>query len=92
MAYEQKDNTGSLFANVEKRSENFPDYSGSVRIEGADWWISGWKKTSKDGKTFLSLSVKRKDGTAARPDQAAEFKQAVKKNFPDADLDSDVPF
>jgi uncharacterized protein (DUF736 family) len=92
MAYDQKDNTGSLFVNVEKRSENFPDYSGSVRIEGADWWISGWKKQSKDGKTFLSLSVKRKDGTAARPDQAAEFKQAVKKNFPDADFEDSVPF
>jgi uncharacterized protein (DUF736 family) len=92
MAYEQKDNTGSLFVNVEKRSENFPDYSGSVRIEGADWWISGWKKTSKDGKTFLSLSVKRKDGTADRPDKAAEFKQAVKQAFPNSDLDDAVPF
>jgi uncharacterized protein (DUF736 family) len=92
MAYEQKDNTGSLFANTEKRSENFPDYSGSVRIEGADWWISGWRKTSKDGKTFLSLAVKRKDGTTARPDQAQEFKQAVKQRFPDADLSDEVPF
>jgi uncharacterized protein (DUF736 family) len=90
MAYEQKDNSGSLFQNKEKRNENFPDYSGSVRIEGADWWISGWKKQSKDGKTYLSLSVKRKDGTADRP--AQEFKAAVKQSFPDAQLDDDVPF
>jgi hypothetical protein len=90
MAYEQKDNSGSLFQNKEKRSENFPDYSGSVRIEGADWWISGWKKQSKDGTTYLSLSVKRKDGTADRP--AQEFKEAVKQRFPDADLSDDLPF
>jgi uncharacterized protein (DUF736 family) len=90
MAYEQKDNSGSLFQNKEKRSENFPDYSGSVRIEGADWWISGWRKTSKDGKPYLSLSVKRKDGTADRP--AQEFKAAVKQSFPDAQLDDEVPF
>jgi hypothetical protein len=88
MAYEQKDNTGSLFANQEKRSENFPDYSGSVRIEGSDWWISGWKKTSKDGKTFLSLSVKRKDGTSARP--SADKPKASGSPFDD--LDDSVPF
>lgn len=90
MAYEQKDNTGSLFINVEKRSENFPDYSGSMKIDGHDWWISGWKKQSKDGRTYLSLAVKRKDGTADRP--AQDFKEAVKRNFPDADLDDSVPF
>jgi len=93
MSYEQKDNSGSLFQNKEKRSENFPDYSGSVRIEGHDWWISGWRKTSKDGKPYLSLSVKRKDGTSDRPEnKAAEFKEAVKQRFPDADLSDDLPF
>jgi uncharacterized protein (DUF736 family) len=90
MAYEQKDNSGSLFQNKEKRSENFPDYSGSVRIEGADWWISGWRKTSKDGKPYLSLSVKRKDGTADRP--AETVVKQVRQHFPDAQLDDDLPF
>lgn len=92
MAYEQKENTGSLFQNKEKRSENFPDYSGSLRIDGVDLWISGWRKTSKDGTPWLSLSVKRKDGTAARPDPAAEFKQEAKRVFPDAELSDDLPF
>lgn len=67
MSYETKDCTGSLFINVEKRSENFPDYSGSMRIDNHDWWISGWKKQSKDGKVYLSLAFKRKDGTSDRP-------------------------
>ena len=92
MAYEQKENTGSLFQNKEKRSENFPDYSGSLRIDGVDWWISGWRKTLKDGTPWLSLSVKRKDGTAARPDPAAEFKAEAKRVFPDAELSDDLPF
>ena len=88
MAYEIKPNTGSLFQNKEKRSENFPDYSGSLNIDGRDWWISGWKKTSKDGKTFLSLSIKPKDGTASRPEP--ERKQEFGGGSPD--LDDDVPF
>lgn len=88
MAYEVKDNTGSLFHNQEKRSENFPDYSGTLRMEGRDWWISGWKKTSKDGKPYLSLSVKQKDGTSDRPAPAAKPAQQGRM----IDLDDSVPF
>ena len=90
MAYETKDMTGSLFQNKEKKSENFPDYSGSIRIDGRDLWISGWRKTDKNGGTYLSLAFKYKDGTSDRP--AQEFKEAVKRNFPDADLSDDLPF
>lgn len=94
MAYEIKPNTGSLFQNKEKRSENFPDYSGSLNIDGRDWWISGWKRASKDGKTFLSLSIKPKDGTASRPEPEREFKGVP--SAPRVDLDDDfsdsIPF
>jgi uncharacterized protein (DUF736 family) len=93
MSYEQKDNSGALFQNKEKRSENSPDYSGSIRIEGHDWWISGWRKMSKDGTPYLSVSIKPKNGTAERPEQkAAEFKESVRRNFPDAQMDDEVPF
>jgi uncharacterized protein (DUF736 family) len=92
MSYETKDMTGSLFQNKEKKSENFPDYSGSIRIDGRDLWISGWRKTSSNGTQFLSLAFKYKDGTADRPDKAAEFKQEAKRVFPDAQLDDEVPF
>ena len=90
MAYEQKDLTGSLFQNKEKRSENFPDYSGNLKIDGSDWWISGWRKTTKDGRQYLSLSIKRKDGTDARP-TPQEFKADVRKHFTEVD-DLDTPF
>jgi uncharacterized protein (DUF736 family) len=92
MSYETKDMTGSLFQNKEKKSENFPDYSGSIRIDGRDLWISGWRKISSNGTQFLSLAFKYKDGTAARPDPSAEFKQEAKRVFPDAQLDDEVPF
>ena len=93
MAYEVKDNTGSLFQNKEKKSDNHPDYSGSMRINGVDHWISGWRKTSGNGTQFLSLAFKPKDGTTARPapeQKAQEFKDEAKRVF---DLDGDsVPF
>jgi len=68
MAYEQKDNNGALFANDKKNSDTHPDYKGTIRVAGTDYWISGWKKVSKDGMKYMSLAVKPKD----QPAQGAE--------------------
>jgi uncharacterized protein (DUF736 family) len=62
MAYEQKNNNGALFTNDKKNSDTHPDYKGQIRVSGKDYWISGWKKTSKDGMRYMSLAVKPKDG------------------------------
>jgi uncharacterized protein (DUF736 family) len=85
-------NTGALFKNNRKETEKHPDYTGSVNVGGHDHWLSAWLKTDKNGNKFMSLSVKRKDGTADRPSTAGEYKEAVKRNFPDADLSDEVPF
>jgi hypothetical protein len=56
------DNRGSLFSNKEnKKVETDPDYSGSINIDGVEYWLKGWSKTGKtSGKKFLSLSVRPK--------------------------------
>lgn len=54
---EQKDNTGVLFINNKKMNEKQPDYTGSA-INGIKKDVSGWKKKSKNGDTYLSLSIK----------------------------------
>lgn len=81
------DNTdrGVLYRNENKTSDNHPDYSGSVNVAGADYWLSGWlKESKKDGKKFFSLSVKQKEkqNPHAKPKQEKPM---------DDDL-SDVPF
>jgi uncharacterized protein (DUF736 family) len=65
-------NKGALFQAKEKKTDKHPDYDGSINVGGHDYWVSGWKKVSKNGNTFLSLSVKRKDGTSARPADLAK--------------------
>jgi hypothetical protein len=53
-------NKGALFRNTDKVKETDRDYSGSINVDGTDYWISGWVKTSKAGAKYLSLSLKPK--------------------------------
>ena len=58
-------NRGSLFKNDRKDDAKFPDYKGSILVDGTDYWLSAWIKISKDGNKFMSLSVKNKNADAS---------------------------
>lgn len=55
---EKKDNSGALFTNDKKQKETHPDLNGKVVIAGTEYYLSAWKKQTKDGKNYLSLSFK----------------------------------
>jgi len=63
MAYEQRDNSGTLFINDRKTDKNskLPDRKGDAIINGQAMWISGWLKDGKNGTQFLSLSFTPKE-------------------------------
>lgn len=81
----QYDNTnrGSLFKNDKKTEEKHPDLSGSINIEGTEYWISGWSKVSKGGQKFISLSVRQKQEQTR---QSSQPTRASKKE------DEDIPW
>lgn len=54
-------NRGALFKNDKKTTENHPDYKGSLNVDGKDYWLSSWLKTSKAGTKYMSLSVTPKE-------------------------------
>jgi hypothetical protein len=67
MAFDNN-NRGILSKNQNKTADNHPEYSGSINIDGTDYWLSAWiKESSKDGKKFFSLSVKPKDAVKQKP-------------------------
>ena len=80
--YVPKDNSGSLFVNDKKERESQPDRRGSARIDGVDYWVSGWVKKKEDGTAWMSMSFSRKD--AASPAHKAQPAQA--------DMDDEIPF
>jgi hypothetical protein len=64
MEYDNR-NKGVLFNERDKkRDERDRDYSGSINVEGTEYWLSAWIRTSKKGTKFLGLSVKPKDEPA----------------------------
>lgn len=69
MAYEQRDNSGSLFIEENKQSEKHPDYKGKAMIGGKLYYVSGWKKKSGSGKVFLSLAFEAPKGARRDADE-----------------------
>jgi hypothetical protein len=108
MAYEQKPNSGSLFPNKRKEKESHPDLTGTLDVEGQQFWINAWSKTAKtNGEEWLSISIRPKDaqgapakpytapagGKWARNVPAASAPPATELTPSDLDkADSDIPF
>lgn len=85
MAYDNS-NSGALFKNDDKSSEKHPDYKGSLNVNGVDYWLSSWLKTSKAGAKYMSLSVTPKNANNTRA--PVQSKSAPADDFGD----SEVPF
>lgn len=96
MAYEIRDNSGSLFKNDKRRDgKQDPHVRGQARIDGKDYWLSGWIKETRDsqltaadkqnlmqilGHVWLSLSTTPK-----------EERRETRDSEP-AELDDEIPF
>jgi hypothetical protein len=91
----QYDNTnrGALFVNDRKAKDTHPDRTGTLNVDGVEYFIDGWLKDGSKGK-FLSLSVKRKDKQpeAERPANKTHGDRpgGPKNRFDSAD--EDIPF
>jgi len=64
-------NTGGLFVSTVRKTEKSPDYFGSIKVDrnylkflmeqhdndGIEIKLGGWKRESKTGNKFISISV-----------------------------------
>lgn len=86
MAYEQRDNSGSMFVNDKKETDNHPDRTGTALIGGREYWVSGWVKKDKNGNPWMSLAFKAKE------EKRQEAPRRQDRQAEREDLDGDIPF
>lgn len=85
MAEYDNTNRGTLFRNDRRESDKHPQYTGSINVNGEEFWLSAWIKESRDGsKKFFSLSVKEKEQRGSKP-------QGSNVGLKDQ-LNDDIPF
>jgi len=58
-----KENRGAIWKSDKKESDNHPDFTGNLNIDGVEYHVSAWrrKEDAKPRSPALTLSVKRKD-------------------------------
>ncbi len=80
-------NRGAIWPNDRMRPEKQdPEFSGSLNVEGVEYWVKAWKRKpdAKQGAPSLSFSINRKDANKA-PNPA-------KQETPPDNFDDDIPF
>lgn len=83
MAFEQRDNSGSLFKNNKREKDSHPNATGTCMIDGIEYWVSAWTKYDKNGAAWQSLAFKRKDD---KPQVKPQEKPSYKGH------EDDIPF
>jgi len=85
-------NRGTLFVNDDKQSENSPDYSGPINVDGKEYRLSGWKdQTAKGPVLRLSIQPKEAKGGGFQRSKAPAAKPARGNSRP-ADNDDEPAF
>jgi len=81
-------NSGMMARNERRTTDKHPEFSGSINVDGVDYWLSAWVNEGKaggkmEGKKYFSIKLSRKEGgtVTSKPTGGSNF-----------DYDDDIPF
>jgi len=102
---EEFDNTnrGACWPNRSKRSDNSPDYTGRMDVDGVEYWVNMWLDPGAGGnKPPITFSVKIKEvqpseqesgwGGINKIQDIKDLAAGPDTPQPDKPLDDDIPF
>jgi len=65
MPHYDNTNRGAIWNNQRKESDKHPDFTGSLNVEGKEYYVSAWRKEPNgDRSPVLSFSIKAKDAVS----------------------------
>ena len=88
-------NTGAIFKNDNKKTDNHPDYKGKVNVNGKEMEIALWMKTSAKGVKFMSASLNEPYLKSELQNNNFEPQingTAKQSNYINLDANDDLPF
>jgi hypothetical protein len=85
---------GSLWKNERHAKDGDPDFTGSLEIDGKQYWVDAWRKKPDASAKAPALSFKIKPKEARRADRADDpISTSPQRMAPAAiDDDADIPF
>ncbi len=92
MEYENT-NRGILFNNDKDGNDKRPDFRGPINVDGKEYWLSGWNKTTSKGEA-ISVSIQAKeDGEGYKKAKEQAYKLKPKSDDDDGAINLDnIPF
>ena len=86
-------NRGQIWKNDKKETDKHPDFTGTLNVDGIEFWVSAWKRKpdASEKAPALSFSVKLKEG-GTKPAAKQESASQVSKSGSFDDFEDDIPF
>lgn len=96
-------NRGAIWKNEHREKNTHPHFTGSINVEGVEYWLSAWKRKegSSEKSPVLSLSIKRKDAgnqqdyrahTESNQQSNTYEMQSTSHQMDDGGFEDDIPF
>jgi len=81
-------NRGAIWKNEKKEKETHPDFTGSLNVDGVEYWLNGWrrKEDASAKAPAMSFTVRPKD---APQQTGSRTKPMIARGN---DMDDEIPF
>lgn len=89
MAEYDNTNRGAIWKNKDKVEDKHPDFKGSLNVNGAEFWVSGWKRQEGASEKAPALSFRIQPKEGARPGSDKPPARPAGRND---DMNDDIPF
>lgn len=94
-------NRGQFWKNDKKETDNHPDWTGSINVEGVEYWLSAWnrKKDANPKAPSVTISIKKKEVQPCQPSGGydngftqPDVAQSTGRSTAPVDFEEDIPF